>query len=63
MLQAAFFECLFLDLLSLLQDLCAATVIDVVRCQVVQALVVAVVVVVIDEGADLAFQVAGDLSP
>ena len=33
--------------------------IDVVRCQVVQALVVAVVVVVIDEGADLAFQVAG----
>ena len=32
--------------------------IDVGGCQVVQALVVAVVVVVIDEGTDLAFQVA-----
>jgi len=35
-------------------------VVDVGRGQVVQALVVAVVVVVIDEGTDLPFQSAGE---
>lgn len=59
MLQPAFSDCLFLDLLSHLQDLCPATVINVGGGQVVQALVVAVVVVVVDEDADLTFQVAG----
>ena len=55
MLQPAFSDCLLLDLLFHLQDVRAAPVIDVGRGQVVQALVVAVVVVVFDEGADLPF--------
>jgi hypothetical protein len=58
-LQPAFSDCLFRDLLSHLQDLGSAAVIDVGRRQVVQALVVTMVVVVIDEGADLAFQIPG----
>ena len=59
MLQAAFSDCLFLDLLSHFQDLCASSVIDVGGYQVVQALVVAMVVVVVDESADLTFQITG----
>jgi len=55
-LQPAFSDCLFLDLLSQLQDLRSATVVDVGRRQVCQALVIAVVVVVVHEGADLPFQ-------
>jgi len=58
-LQPAFLDGLFLDLLSHLQDLRAATVVDVGGRQVVQALVVTMVVVVIDEGTDLVFQVPG----
>ena len=59
MVQPAFSDCLFLDLLSHLQDFRASSVLDVGGRQITQALVVAVVVVVIDEGADLALQVAG----
>ena len=59
MLQAAFSDCLFLDLLSHFQDLCASPVIDVGGRQVVQALVVTMVVVMVDESADLPFQIAG----
>ncbi len=59
MLQAALSGGLFLDLLSHFQDLRASVLIDICRRQVAQTLVVAVVVVVIDEGADLPFQVAG----
>ncbi len=59
MLQAAFSDCLFLDLLSHLQDFRAAAVVDVGGCRIAQALVVAVVVVVIAEGIDLTFQVTG----
>ena len=51
MLQAAFSDCLFLDLLSHLQDLCASSVIDVGGRQIVQALVVTMVVVVHDPGS------------
>ena len=59
MLQPAFSDCLFLDLLSHLQDIRAAAVVDVGGCQIGQALVGSMVVVVIDEGADLPFKVAG----
>ena len=59
MLQAAPADCLLLDLLSHLQDLGSAPVVDVGWGQVAEALVVPVVVVVIDESGDLAFQVAG----
>ena len=48
MLQPAISDCLLFDLLSHLQDFRAAPVVDVSRGQVVQALVVAVVVVVFD---------------
>ncbi|MEO1110592.1 MAG: hypothetical protein AAFX90_22030, partial [Pseudomonadota bacterium] len=39
-LQPSIFDCLFLDLLSHLQDFRAAAVVDIGRCQIVQALVV-----------------------
>ena len=58
MLQAALADCQFLDLLPFTQDGFVAPAVDVGRCDVVQALVVALVVVVIDEGPDLAFKVA-----
>ncbi len=61
MLQAAFSDGLSLDLLSHFQDSRAAAVIDVGGCQVVQALVVSMVVVVIDDGSDLPFQIAGQV--
>jgi hypothetical protein len=58
-LQPSLSDSLLLDLLSHFQDFRAATVVDVGRGQVCQALMIAVVVVVVDEGANLAFQVAG----
>ena len=58
-LQPAFLDCPFLDLLSQFRDFCAASVIDVSRRQVAQALVVSAVVVVVDEGADGGLQLAG----
>ena len=61
MLQAALSECLLLDLLSHFQDFRAPAVINVGGCQVGQALVVAVVVVVLDKGADLSFKVVGQV--
>lgn len=59
MLQPAISDCLLLDLLSHLQDLRAAAVIEIGGCQVGQALGVAMVVVVGDEGADLLLDVYG----
>ena len=59
MLQAALPDCLFLDLLSHLQDFGATAVMDVDRGEVAEAIVVPVVGVVLDEGTDLAFQIAG----
>jgi uncharacterized linocin/CFP29 family protein len=62
-LQPAFSDCLFLDLLSHFQDFRAAPVIDVCGCKVAQALMVAMVVVVADKGADFSLQVTCDLLP
>ena len=59
MLQAALLDCHFLDFLLFSDDGFVTPKIDVCRCHVVQALMVAFVVVVIDEGPDLAFEVAG----
>ena len=59
MLQPAFSDCLFLDFLSHLQDLRVAALIDVGECQVGEALMVSMVLVTVDEGVDLPFQVAG----
>ena len=58
MLQAAVLDSQFLDLVPLSDDGFVAPKIDVSRCDVVQALVVALVVVVIDEGPDLMFEIA-----
>jgi hypothetical protein len=57
-LQAALPDCVLLDLLSRFQDLRAATMIDVGGREVDEALVVAAIVVVIDEGGDLPFEVS-----
>ena len=61
MLQAALLDCPFLDLFPFPDDGFVAPKIDVGRCDVVQALMVAFVVVVIDEGPDLAFKIAGQI--
>ena len=47
MLQAAFSQCLFLDLLSHLQEIRAATVIDICGRQVADAVVVSVAILLI----------------
>jgi len=47
------------DLLSLFQDFLIAPKVDVSGRQVAQALVVALVIVIVDEGLDLPLQVAG----
>ena len=52
MVQPAFSDCLFLDLLSHGQDLSASSVIDVSGREVAQALVISLVIVMIDEGFD-----------
>ena len=52
MLQAALADCLFLDLLPFPENGFVPTKVDVSQCDVVQALVVPLVVVVIDEGGN-----------
>ena len=54
MLQAALSDRLFLDLFPFSENGFIAAKVDVGGCDVVQALVVSLVVVVIDEGTDLA---------
>ena len=58
MVQAAVLDGQFLDLLPPFDNGGVAPEVGVGWCDVVQALVVAVVVVVIDEGADLVFEIA-----
>jgi hypothetical protein len=57
-LRAALPDGLFLDLLSRFQDLRTAAMVDVGGRKVAEALVAAAVVVVLDEGADLPFEVS-----
>ena len=59
MLQAALADCLRLDPFPFSENGFVAAKVDVSRCDVVQALVVSLVVVVVDEGPDLAFEIAG----
>ncbi len=58
MLQASLFDCLSFDPFSVQQDGLAPSEVDVCRSQIAQALVIAVVVVVGDEGLDLSLEVA-----
>ena len=59
MLQAAFLDCQFLDHFPFSDDGFVPSEVDVGGCDVVQALVVSLVVVVVDEGADLVLKIAG----
>ena len=54
MLQAALADCVFLDFFPFSQDGFVAAKVDVGRCDVVKALMIALVVVIVDEGPDLA---------
>ena len=58
MLQSSLFDGLSFDPFTLKQDGVAASEVDIGRCQVLQAFVVAVVIVVIDEAIDVRFEVA-----
>ena len=58
MVQAAFLDGQFLDHFSPFDDGCVAPEVNVARRDVGEALVVAMVVLMIDEGADLHFQIA-----
>ena len=59
MLQAPIFECLSLDPFSLLDDGRCPAEVGIGRCHVVEALVITLVVVVLDERLDLLFEIAG----
>ena len=61
MVQAAVLDGQFLDHFSPFDDGCVASEVDVGRRDVGEALVVAMVVVMIDEGADLHFQISGQI--
>ena len=61
MQQAAVLDCLSFDPFSLHEDCLAAPEVDVGRRQVADALVVAKVIVVGDEGFDLGFEITGQI--
>ncbi len=61
MLQAAVFDCLSFDPFPLSENCSVTPEVDVGRCDVVQALVVTLVVVIIDKFPDLAFEIAGKI--
>ena len=54
-MQASRFECLPFDPFSLFQNGLVTSEVDIGWCDVVQALVITLVIVVIDEGFDLGF--------
>ncbi len=58
-MQASRFECLSFDPFPLFQNGFVTSEVDVRRRDVVQALVITLMVVVIDEGFDLGFEVTG----
>ena len=58
MLQASLFDGLSLDPFSLQQDGLASAEVDVGRRKIVEALVVAAMIVVVDEAVDVRFEVA-----
>jgi hypothetical protein len=61
MLQAAIGDCLAFDALAFEEDARGASKIDVSRGEIAQALVIAGMVVMVDEGGDLAFEIAGQV--
>src|SRR6516162_11122937 len=61
MLQAATGYCLALDAFAFEEDGRGPSEVDIGRCAIAQALVIAGMVVVVDEGGDLAFEIAGQV--
>jgi len=61
MLQAAVCDGCTLDVFTLGKDYLGPVEVDVSRREVVQALVIADVVIVLDEGFDLPFEIAGQV--
>lgn len=61
MLQAAILDSDAFDPFSVHEDFWTSSAVDVSRREIVQALVIATMVVVIDEGADLRRQVSGQI--
>ena len=61
MLQAAILDCGSFDPFSLHEDFLAASKVDVGGREIAQALVIAAMIVVLDEGVDLGFQVTGKI--
>ena len=61
MLQATICDGLALDPFAFEEDGVGAPEVDVSRSEIVEALVIAVMVVVLDEGGDLAFEIAGQV--
>jgi hypothetical protein len=59
MLQATVCDGLALDAVTFGQDYLGSPKVDISRGEVVDALMIADVIVVLDEGADLPFEVAG----
>lgn len=59
MLQEPMFDRLALDPFALLNDALCPAEVGVGRCDVVQALTIALIVVVLDERFDLSFEIAG----
>jgi len=58
MLQASLLDGLSFDPFSLQEDGLAAAEVDIGRCEIVEALVIAPVIVVVDERPDLGFEIA-----
>ena len=56
--QASLSDCLLLDALALEQDGLCSTKVDIGGCEIVQALVVPMLVVMLDEGVDLRLELA-----
>ncbi len=61
MLQAPMFDCLSFDPFSCPQDGLTASEVDIGRREIAQALVVAVVIVMLNECIDLVLQIAGQI--
>jgi len=61
MLQSAFSNGLAFDPFSLQQDGLPASEVDVGRREVAQALMIAIMIVVLDEASDVGFEIAGQI--
>jgi hypothetical protein len=60
-LQATICDCLAFDPFAFEENGLSAPEVDVSRSEIVEALVIARMVVVLDEGGDLAFEIAGQV--